>query len=75
MTDENTMKIKCPHCKKTLTDDEIKIIWGQFVSSKTKGLTTEKKKKRVLKTGKKAEDRRSLNYFFAYCDFFSFNLF
>ena len=39
------MKIKCPHCKKTLTDDEIKAIWGQFVSSKTKGLTTEKKKK------------------------------
>lgn len=53
MTDENTMKIKCPHCKKTLTDDEIKIIWGQFVSSKTKGLTTEKKKKASIENGKK----------------------
>lgn len=47
------MKIKCPHCKKTLTDDEIKIIWGQFVSSKTKGLTTEKKKKASIENGKK----------------------
>lgn len=53
MTNENTMKIKCPRCKKTLTDDEIKSIWGQFVSSKTKGLTTEKKKKASAENGKK----------------------
>ena len=55
MTDKNTMKIKCPHCKKTLTDDEIKIIWGQFVSSKTKGLTSKKKKKAKKKA--KAEQK------------------
>ena len=53
MTDGNTMKIKCPRCKKTLTDDEIKTIWGRFVSYKTKGKTSEKKRLASAENGKK----------------------
>lgn len=55
------MKIKCPHCDKVLKDDEIKTIWGLFVSSKTKGMTSEKKQLASAENGKKGGRPKKLS--------------
>lgn len=41
--------MKCPRCKETLTEEEIRSLWGQLSRSKASPLTPEKAKERAKK--------------------------
>jgi len=41
--------MKCPRCKKELTEEEIRSLWGQLSRSKAKPLTPEMAKARAQK--------------------------